>query len=469
MGRLRIPALTRNLPKMNEQNAATRQLRNIASHIGTVYGEWMIFLFIQGMIETSTEGGGILDKVKSKYQIADYITTLLKEYFTRLKPFGGSFAGSKIASPARPTRASTSSPPDESEGMVDNPQGDSDLTEVIKDIIKKEGLDDKAKLELTEAGRMFKLILEKALDDPHVGLRKNADKFVSFHITGLTDAYKVLDEIMGELQPLEVLIQGPEITLSLEYTHSTRSNVSLRIDEIMQWREILNKSFRSSTPTTVMSDSLISERRPYLMQLSYLVSPNLERRLKLKSPNDNTHHAVRTEVQPLITKVITSPELTAPQIAALVRPTLKMHSSANLKTETWGPKQTHKLRNPQAHITRSGGGRGNSEDSEYHHYTRHANAARFAAGSNADDDKGRTSQHDRSSSNYRGRKPPWGKPKDDKDRRGKYNHHQYPKKPWHHDRERNQTSRNASTHQGEAAPLRNDKSDSRKTPTWSDL
>lgn len=454
---------------MIEQNAATRQLRHIASHIGTVYGEWMIFLFIQGMIEVSTEGGGILDKVKSKYQISDYISTLLKEYYSRLKPFGGSFAGAKTAPAGRPSRSS-STPPEESE-MVDDPQGDSDLAEVIKDITKREGLDDKAKLELTEAGRMFKLILEKALDDPHVGLRRNADKFVSFHITGLTDAYKVMDEIMGELQPLEVLMQGPDITLALEYTHSTRSSVSLRIDEIMQWRDTLNKSFRSSTPTTTMSDSLISERRPYLMQLSYLASPNLERRLKLKSPSDSTHHAVRTEVQPLMTKVVTTPTMTTTQIAALIRPTLKMHSNANLKTETWGPgpKQPNKSRTPQAHATKTGGGKGGSGENQPH-YAGHANAARFAAGNAADDDNDRTAHHDHHARNPRGRKPLWGKTKDDQDRRGRPNnsHPSNNIRPWHQHREREHNPRNSS-HRGEATPLRNDKSYPKKAPTWSDL
>ena len=51
-----------------------KHLRNMAHLVGTPFGEWIISTFLEGMIQNSNERGGILEKVKQKYQLAEYIT-----------------------------------------------------------------------------------------------------------------------------------------------------------------------------------------------------------------------------------------------------------------------------------------------------------------------------------------------------------------------------------------------------------
>lgn len=187
-----------------------KHLKSISQLVGTTYGEWGIFAFIEGMVLASTEPQGILEKIKSKYQLTEYITLIFEQYYSKLKPIGGSFAGAKLPRPeTRAQDASGSAPPP----LVDDPTGDSNLPEVLKDISISKALDDRGKQELNEAAAYFKLILEKALDDPFVGLRKNADKFMSFQSSGMNNAYQIMDEIMSELRPLEILAMGPDLTL----------------------------------------------------------------------------------------------------------------------------------------------------------------------------------------------------------------------------------------------------------------
>lgn len=375
---------------MVEPTSATRHLRSLAAIVGTAFGEWTLFLFIEAMITSSTEGGGILEKIKAKYQLTEYITSIFEHYYSRLKPFGGSYAGAKAPVPGSATRASTSAEPQE---LQDDPQGDSNLQEVLKDIAKENGLDDRGNQILNEAASYFKLILEKALDDPIYGLRRNADKFHSFQ-PSMSDAYQILDEIMSELRPLEIIIMGPEAMLLLEYSHATRHGASLRVDEIMQWRDTLLKAFRSSTPATTMSDTLLMERRPHLQQLVYLTSTSFEFRLRTRvTSGDTTFHAARAEIQPLINKIVNTPRMTAVQIVNAFRPTLKLYSATNIKTVGWatqGYQGALKPRGPNHHQAYATLARTTSGDnnSPHHAHQPHANATRFAAsnidGINAD-------------------------------------------------------------------------------------
>lgn len=363
---------------MVEPTSATKHLRSLATIVGTAFGEWTLFLFIEAMITSSTEGGGILEKIKAKYQLTEYITSIFEYYYTRLKPYGGSYAGAKSPAPGSATRASSSTA--EPQEQVDDPQGDSNLQEVLKDIAKENSLDDRGTQILNEAASYFKLILEKALDDPIYGLRRNADKFHSFQ-PSMSDAYQILDEIMSELRPLEIIIMGPESMLLLEYSHATRHGASLRVDEIMQWRDILFKAFRSSTPSTVMNDTLLMERRPHLQQLVYLTSTSFEFRLKTRvTSGDTTFHAARAEIQPLINKIVNTPRMTAAQIVSAFRPTLKLYSATNIKTIGWATPSHQNTFRPrgaaqqQAHATQA---RPTISDGGSPHQP-HANATRFA-------------------------------------------------------------------------------------------
>lgn len=356
--------------------SSEKHLKNMAQLAGTPSGEWILFPFIEGMIALSTETGGILERIKQKYQLTEYITILFEKYYHRLKPVGGSYAGAKQAPRTRANEASSSAPP------PDDITGDSNLVEVLKDIALEKALDDRGKQELNESAAYFKLILEKALDDSSFGLRRNADKFMSFQPSGMSNAYEILDEIISELRPLEIIIMGPDIALTLEYAHATRFGSGLRIDEITQWRDSLFRSFRSSTPTATMSDSLLMERRPHLQQLVYFSTPSYEARLKLRAAGgDSTFHAVRTEVLPLINRIINTPAMTGLQISNAIRPVLKMYPATNMKTMQWLHSKTPTPRNttlpPQAHAAR----RDLSPDNDPHDAQQHrrAHTARFNA------------------------------------------------------------------------------------------
>ena len=340
------------------QGNTMKHLKGLAQLVGTIHGEWSIFTFIEGMVLMSTEPQGILEKVKQKYQLTEYITLIFEQYYTKLKPLGGSFAGAKRPITTTSTRAADAS--GSSPRLEDDPTGDSNMTQVLKDIALDKILDDRGKQELNEAAAYFKLILEKALDDPFVGLRRNADKFMSFQPSGMSNAYEILDEIISELRPLEIIIMGPDVLLAQEFTHSTRFAPGLRIDEIMTWRDTLQKSFRSSTPTSTMSDTLLMERKPHLQHLTYLTSKNFEFRLKSRPGGESVFHAVRTEILPLITKIATTPRMTATEILTAMRPVLKMYPGTNLKTSQWvnqgaggaGNKQRNG-HHPQAHAAQS--------------------------------------------------------------------------------------------------------------------
>lgn len=367
---------------MDHNRTQIKHLISLATLVGTLHGEFLLFAFIEGMIKTASEPGGILDKVKNKYQITEYMESILKTYYQKLKPVGGSYAGARIA--GRETRSNDES----SSSNPEDPTCKSNLAEVIKAVVTDSNLDDKVKQELNESAAYLRLILEKSLGDPILGLRKHADKFMSFQPTGMDDAFEILDEMMQELRPLEILIQGPDQLLILEYTHSSSHNASLRVDEIAGWRDTLLRSFRSSTPTTTMNDTVLLDRRIHLLQLAYMTTPSFESRLRLLNKQhggNTTYHAIRTEVQPIINRIINSPRMTGTQILDLTRPILKMYSGANIKTMRWTDhhQRTNNgnnrpfyptKRSPQAHTVRA------TEDGRPHQDTKrddhHARPAR---------------------------------------------------------------------------------------------
>ena len=81
-----------------------KHLRNMAQLFGTPFGEWIIFTFLEGMIQNSNERGGILEKVKQKFVPARRVhhrTMMYKEYYAHLKPVGGSYAGATRQIPER--------------------------------------------------------------------------------------------------------------------------------------------------------------------------------------------------------------------------------------------------------------------------------------------------------------------------------------------------------------------------------
>ena len=85
-----------------------------------------------------------------------------------------------------------------------------------------------------------------------------------------------------------------------------------------------------------MSDSLLMDRRPHLQHLAYLTSPSFEFRLKTRQAHGNTtFHAARSEIQPIINRAILNKSMTGDQIAAELRPILKLHPGTNLKTIIW--------------------------------------------------------------------------------------------------------------------------------------
>lgn len=321
---------------MQDYSSRSKHFRALASMVGTTYGQWAIFMLIEDVITHSTEGDGILSKEKIKYKISDHILDIYRRYYSRLKPVGGSYAGAKkpAPTPGANTRASTSTTPPAAE-LVEDTTGDSDLQQLIKDITSESRLDERDAQTVHTAAAYFKLILEKVLEDPVYGLRRNANKFHSFQ-AGNRDALQIMDDIMQELHPLEILIVGPEVTMIQEFTHSTSHAAALRVDDITRWQNILFNSFRSSTSTADMSDRLLMDRRPHLRHLAYLTSTSFEHRLKTRHTNGNTtFHAARSEVQAVINKIILNKTMTGEQITAELRPILKLHPGTNLRTINW--------------------------------------------------------------------------------------------------------------------------------------
>lgn len=297
-------------------------LRELARAVNTTFGEWFILMHIEGMIKLSTESGGKLSQDKHKFKLQDFILAIYKEYYTHLKPVGGSFAGAVRDRPGVNTRAD--------DGLELDPTGEANLTRVLDTIADEKNLSDNDVQELHRAARFFKIIIIEALDNKVVGLRANTGKFESFHPSGMLDAYKILDEMLSELRPLEILMMGPCIALTLEYTHCTRVAPNVRTDEIRSWDDTLLASFRSSTPEDTMSWERLLDRRSALQQLVYLTSKDFEGRVK--NTRSTNFHSVQNRVLPIIHEVVTEPELTSSAIADLMRPILQTCPGANIKT-----------------------------------------------------------------------------------------------------------------------------------------
>lgn len=373
---------------MQDYSNRAKHFRALASMVGTTFGQWAIFMLIEEVITHATEGDGILSKEKIKYKISDYIILIFKNYYSHLKPIGGSFAGAKKpapaiaapnAGPASSTRQNTSTT--QQDTVVDT-TGDSDLQQLIKDIVADNNLDDRDAQTVHSAASYFKLILEKILEDPIYGLRRNANKFHSFHV-GNRDAFQILDDVMQELHPLEILIVGPDVTMLQEFSHATTHAASLRIDDIARWRSTLRASFRSSTTTAEMSDSLLMDRQPHLQHLAYLTSLSFEFRLKTRQPSGSTtYHAARGDIQPIINRAILDKTMTGETIAAELRPILKLHPGTNMKTLNWRsstPRDNHNNTVPHAHSARAG-----SEQASDGNRQHQAHVSRFSLNDGSD-------------------------------------------------------------------------------------
>lgn len=359
---------------MQDYSTRSKHFRALANMVGTTFGQWAIFPLVEEVITHSTEGEGILSKDKIRYKISDYMLDLYRRYLSQLKPIGGSFAGAKrpSTSSTAATRASTSA--SAAQDLVDDPTGDSNLQQVIKDLIAEQRLDEREAQTVHSAAAYFKLILEKILEDPVFGLRRNANKFHSFQVSN-RDAFQIMDDILQELHPLEILMTGPEVTMLQEFNHATSTSASLRIDDIAKWRDVLHKTFRTSTTRTDMSDSQLMDRRPHLQHLVYLTSPSFEHRLRTRNTNGNTiFHAARSEVQAIINMVVMNKNLTGSQIVAELRPILKLHSGTNLTTINWRGLASRGRDHSAHHIDAH---RSVHEDTNSDH-RRHANVSRFS-------------------------------------------------------------------------------------------
>ena len=349
---------------MAASSSYTKQLKAMATSVGLWESEWKVFPFLLEYIKTlSMEEGGLLHREKQKFRLRDYLKFFIHEYINGLRYNGGSAAGlpppdahptggAPQTGPSASTRSNAAAAATEAAqaaaqtaaiiGASSSQQAPpaASLKGVIDQIINANDLDEAAATHVEDAARLLKGVLEKALDDPTCGLRRFSGRFRSIRVESLEDGYRVLDLMVRELLPLEILLQGPEIAITMEVVHATESEASMSFAEILAWREMFTTAFESSLPTQHQRSNIIYERSAVLKQIAYFTghgSRFTHRCLGPRTFGPSTMEAVtiKDRARTIAINVCSNLRTTCAEIDDLIRTIIQDHPGAAIDLVPW--------------------------------------------------------------------------------------------------------------------------------------
>jgi len=303
----RIPQdLLSAMSDTNTHNSTKNYLKDLAKATNKPCAQWLLLVALDKVTKDHNYLEAFLSKEKRKVKVRKHLISLVEEYTNKLKPLGGSWAGSE------------------------SPDGPSSMEGVLNN--NMENFTDNDIEDFYNATTYLRAIVIDLVDNPDYGYRNNSSRFASFTSTDFEDAYTLLDAMTEELDPLEAMAEGINQMIALTYNRSIDFTVNIPVRELRKWRGILCDALRLTYSTQRLSQVHILERAPFMQELSFLRSKEFFyylNRIKRVEETANVT-AVRGEAKRLLRDIAANPSWGKEEIEARLRDIYTSYPETNV-------------------------------------------------------------------------------------------------------------------------------------------